>query len=336
MGDIDRRTVLGALGMALLPQAAWAMKTTKLSFSDLNGWAEDDHEAALAAWKKSCKRSDAGLLCQLPTRDARWFWEAHFTPVMFGDPADSLFTGYYEPVIPASRTQGGKWQIPVYAPPPDLKKNWPHFTRGEVETGALRGQGLELFWLADPVDVFFLHIQGSGRLLLPDGELVRLGFAAKNGHKYVSIGTIYNRRKKKAPLTYGAAPLKRWLRANPKDGAALMHKNPSFIYFQERKGLLPEDGPVGAIGIPLTAGRSLAIDPAHNTLGGPVWVEADTGSGPMSRLMIGQDTGSAIKGVQRGDIFFGTGKAAGKIAGTTKSRGRLVTLISNDQLARLG
>ncbi|MEM7508420.1 MAG: MltA domain-containing protein [Pseudomonadota bacterium] len=312
------------------------MSATPLTFDDLNGWSDDDHEAALTAWKVSCEKAGVGPLCRIPTRNARWFWEAHFTPIMFGDPQSSLFTGYYEPVIPASRKQSSKWHVPVYAPPKDLKRRWPHYTRAEVETGALAGKGLELFWLADPVDAFFLHIQGSGRLLLENGELVRLGFAAKNGHDYVSIGRIYNKRKKAAPLTYGAAPLRRWLRANPRDGAKLMRENPSFIYFQERHGLGMEQGPIGALGVPLTSGRSVAIDPAKNPLGQPLWIETDTAAGPMRRLMIGQDTGSAVKGHQRADIFFGTGDRAGQVAGSTRAEGRMISLVPNDQLALVG
>ncbi|MEM8698030.1 MAG: MltA domain-containing protein [Pseudomonadota bacterium] len=333
MGEICRRAFLAGLGAAALPQMSGAVEARPISYSDLDGWETDDHEAALATWKKSCAEAKVGPLCALPTRNAKWFWEAHFTPVLFGDPDQSLFTGYYEPVIPASRKPGGKWKVPVYAPPSDLRRRWPHYTRAEIETGALRGKGLELFWLEDPVDAFFLHIQGSGRLLLTDGTLIRLGFAAKNGHRYVSIGRIFNRMKKKAPLTYGAAPLKAWLRANPRDGAALMRKNPSFIFFQERSGLEMGDGPVGAIGVPLTGGRSIAIDQDRNALGGPYWVETDTAAGPLNRLMIGQDTGSAVNGLQRADIFFGTGDEAGQIAGSTRSKGRMVTLVPNDQLA---
>ena len=336
MGDIDRRMFLGGLGALGMPGLAGAVEAVPLSYADLDGWADDDHGAALATWKTSCAAAKIGPLCQLPTRDPRWFWEAHFTPVMFGDPDKSLFTGYYEPVIKASRKPGGKWRVPVYAPPKDLRRRWPHYTRAEVETGALKGQGLELFWLEDPVDAFFLHIQGSGRLLLPDGELIRLGYAAKNGHDYVSIGRIYNKRKKAKPLTYGAAPLRRWLRANPRDGALLMRENPSFIYFQVREGLPPDKGPIGAIGVPLTAGRSVAIDRDRNILGGAVWVETDTAAGPMRRLMIGQDTGSAVNGHQRADIFFGTGDEAGRIAGSTRAGGRMIALIPNDQLALAG
>ena len=333
MAKLGRREVLAGLGALALPAMSQAVEAQPLRFEDIEGWADDDHAAALETWKKSCARAKVGPLCMLPTRDARWFWEAHFTPVVFGDPERSLFTGYYEPVIKASRKPGGKWKVPVYAPPPDLKRRWPHYTRAQIEQGALKGRGLELFWLEDPVDAFFLHIQGSGRLLLPDGTLIRLGFAAKNGHRYISIGRIFNKRKRAAPLTYGAAPLKAWLRANPRDGAALMQENPSFIFFQERTGLDAHDGPVGAIGVPLTGGRSIAIDRDHNALGGPFWVETDTAAGPMRRLMIGQDTGSAVNGLQRADIFFGTGDTAGRIAGSTRARGRMVTLVPNDQLA---
>ncbi|MEM7669074.1 MAG: MltA domain-containing protein, partial [Pseudomonadota bacterium] len=242
----------------------------------------------------------------------------------------------YEPVIRASRTPDSRWHVPLYAPPTDLRSRRPHFSRAQVEGGALMGKGLELYWISDPVDAYFLQIQGSGRLLLPDGELVRLGFAGKNGHKYVSIGSIYNRRRKAEPGRYRAASIKRWLRANPRDGAALMQKNPSFIYFQERRDLHPDHGPVGAIGVPLTSGRSIAVDPGVTQLGAPVWVETETPSGPIRRLMVAQDTGSAIKGHQRGDLFFGTGDYAGELAGSMRAGGRMISLIPNDQFARFG
>ncbi|MBY8977197.1 MltA domain-containing protein [Rhodobacteraceae bacterium NNCM2] len=332
MGEIDRRAFLAALACTALAGRGQAVEPRPLGFNDLQNWGDDDHRAALRAWQATCARAGTGHLCNTAMRDPKAFIEAHFTPVQFGNPDDALFTGYYEPVIKASRKRGGKWQYPIYGPPADLARRKPHYSRREIETGALRGRGLEIFWLADPVDRYFLHIQGSGRLVMPDGELVRVGFAGKNGHPYASIGKIFLRRKKTDPATFGASTLKRWLRANPRDGAALMHENASFVFFTERDELSPDQGPVGAMGVPLTPERSIAVDPDTTPLGALVWVETRASIGPINRLMVAQDTGSAIKGHQRGDLFFGTGDRAGKIAGSLKAGGRMISLIPNQQL----
>lgn len=335
MVGIDRRSFIAASVCSALAGRGHALATRALGFSDLDNWAEDNHEAALRTWQASCARAGKGSICDLPISDAKWFFETHFTPVQFGNPAEALFTGYYEPVIQASRQRTGKWVYPLYAPPADLGKRKPFFSRAEIENGALSGKGLEIFWLSDPVERYFLQIQGSGRLRLTDGELVRVGYAGKNGHRYVSIGNIYLERRKANPNRFSAGSLKRWLRANPNDGTKLMHENPSFVFFTERRGLALEQGPVGALGVPLTPERSLAVDPEMTPLGTPVWVETTASTGPIRRLMVAQDTGSAIKGHQRGDLFFGTGTKAGKIAGTMRAGGRMISLVPNDQFARI-
>ncbi len=335
MVGIDRRSLIAAFACSALAGRGRALEPRALGFGDLDNWADDDHEAALRTWQASCSRVGRGAICDLPIRDARWFFETHFTPVQFGNADDALFTGYYEPVIRASRHRTGKWQYPLYAPPSDLASRKRHFSRAEIENGALNGKGLEIFWLADPVERYFLQIQGSGRLQLTNGELVRVGYAGKNGHRYVSIGNIYLERRKTNPNRFSAGSLKRWLRANPSDGRDLMHENPSFVFFTERRELAVEQGPVGALGVPLTPERSLAVDPEVTPLGTPVWVETTASTGPIRRLMVAQDTGSAIKGHQRGDLFFGTGPKAGKVAGTMRAGGRMISLIPNDQFARI-
>ncbi|MEM7236703.1 MAG: MltA domain-containing protein, partial [Pseudomonadota bacterium] len=141
MGGIDRRTLLGALACTMIAGKGRAVEVEPLSFDELDGWADDDHAAALEVWRNSCAATDVGLLCKLPVRDPRWFFEAHFTPVMIGDPGGALFTGYYEPVIRASRTPDARWHVPLYAPPGDLRSRRPHFTRAQVEGGALVGKG---------------------------------------------------------------------------------------------------------------------------------------------------------------------------------------------------
>ncbi|MEM8791626.1 MAG: MltA domain-containing protein [Pseudomonadota bacterium] len=306
-----------------------------LGFDALDGWARDDHRAALLTWQQSCKRVGGRDLCRIAEGDPRAFFETYFEPQVIGNPADALFTGYYEPVIRASKTRSDTFPVPIYAPPRDLERGRQHLSRARIEAGGLEGRGLELFWLADRVDRYFLQIQGSGRLKLPNGQLVRVGYAGKNGHPYISIGKIFNRRRAAQPGTFGAAPLKAWLRQNPRDGAALMQENPSFIFFTVRDDLAPDQGPVGALGVPLTAGRSMAVDPELTALGLPVWVETEASTGPIRRLMIAQDTGSAIKGPQRGDLFFGTGDRAGEIAGSMAAGGRMVSLIPKPELRRL-
>ncbi|MEM8841023.1 MAG: MltA domain-containing protein [Pseudomonadota bacterium] len=328
--------MIAAIACSALAGRGQALEPHALGFSDLDNWADDDHEAALRTWRASCSRTGKGVICDLPIHNARRFFETHFTPVQFGNPDEALFTGYYEPVIPASRHRTGKWQYPLYAPPADLGNRKPHFSRAQIEDGALTGKGLEIFWLADPVERYFLQIQGSGRLRLTDGALVRVGYAGKNGHRYVSIGNIYLARRKADPSRFGAGSLKRWLRANPRDGRKLMHENPSFVFFTERQGLGVEQGPVGALGVPLTPKRSLAVDPDLTPLGTPVWVETTASTGPIRSLMVAQDTGSAIKGHQRGDLFFGTGARAGEVAGTMRAGGRMISLVPNDQFARIG
>ncbi|MEM9045981.1 MAG: MltA domain-containing protein [Pseudomonadota bacterium] len=334
MQEITRRICVAGLA-ASVARPAWSNVVIPISFDALSGWSADDHEAAFSTWRNSCKRIGGPDLCRREAASPKAFFETYFEPVVIGNPSDCLFTGYYEPVIAASRTRSAAFPVPIYRKPPDLVPGTRYLSRAEIETGGLDGRGLELYWLANPVDRYFLQIQGSGRLRLEDGSLIRVGYAAKNGHPYVSIGKIFNQMKAAAPGTYGAAPLRAWLKRNPVDGAALMQRNPSFVFFTERKDLHPDEGPVGAMGIPLTAERSIAVDPEVNELGMPVWVETEASTGPIRRLMIAQDTGSAIKGAQRGDLFFGTGDMAGKIAGRMSTGGRMVSLIPTPELRRL-
>jgi membrane-bound lytic murein transglycosylase A len=206
----------------------------------------------------------------------------------------------------------------------------PYYTRAEIEAGALEGKGLELLYLDDPVELFFMQIQGSGRVRLTDGSWVRLGYAAKNGHSYVSIGKILAERGDR-PKDLTMEGLKAWLRADPARGRGLMQANTSYVFFRELPKTEAGDGPVGAQGVALTPGRSLAVDTSYHALGTPIFVaapELKTPDGaPFRRLMIAQDVGSAIRGPERGDIFFGTGDAAGAIAGMAKQKARFFVLL---------
>jgi len=284
---------------------------------------------------------------------AKGFFEEHFVPnrVVQKNP-QGMLTGYYEPVLEGARTAQGRFQTPVYRRPPDLvnvvaeteRASKPdglthmrkteagetaYPTRAEIEQGALAGKGLELLYLEDPVDVFFMHIQGSGRIKLTDGTTVRINYDGKNGHPYTSIGRYLIDKGLLAADKVSLQFLCKWLRADRERGKQVMWQNQSFIFFRE---LGDGDGPLGALKVPLTPGRSLAIDTAYHTLGTPVYVSAPSlqharKDGGFNRLMVAQDVGSAIKGPERGDIYFGSGEKAGRVAGTTKHPGNFFVLI---------
>ena len=321
------------------------MTVKAVSFSELAGWETDDHAAAFAAFRKSCKKLRANDL----TKSADWkdlcaitkyvsnpkaFFEIFFQPVLIEDGKSTLFTGYYEPEIVASRTRVGNFKYPLYKRPPELKEGVPWKTRAEIENGALNGQGLELAWLSDPVENFFLHVQGSGRLKLNEGGSMRVGFAGKNHQTYRSVGKELIRRGVLNQSNASAGSIKSWVRSNPSEGRLLLQHNPSFVFFRELTNLSESDGPIGAMGISVSNKRPLAVDPKFQPLGAPVWINK-LGAKPLHRLMIAQDVGSAIKGAQRADIFYGTGAEAGRIAGTTKDSGRMITLLPHASARRL-
>jgi membrane-bound lytic murein transglycosylase A len=289
---------------------------------------------------------------------ARAFFEANFTAnaVLKKGPA-GLLTGYYEPLLEGSRVQEGPYQTPIYRRPPDLVNvvddtrrgalkpgalthvrktetgTEPYFTRAQIETGALKGQGLELLYFSDPVDVFFMHIQGSGRVKLTDGSTVRVHYDGKNGHPYSSIGRYLTEKSILAADRISMTALQAWLRADPERGKQVMWQNTSYVFFREIKD--DTGAPLGAMRVPLTAMRSLAVDPAFHALGTPVFISVPTlkhvpKAVPFSRLMIGQDVGSAIRGPERGDIYFGSGEAAGKLASVTRHQGRFFVLVPNE------
>lgn len=320
------------------------------SFADLIGWAEDDHAAALLALMKS-PRPDGLALPH--AADARTYFEFSFEPFATSAETPGFVTGYYEPELRGSRIPSPKFRIPIYGRPDDLVTTInetdraahnetvtgfrqttdgkvPYLTRGEIEAGALAGRGLEVLYTDDPIDLFFMHVQGSGIVQLDDGRSLRLTYAGKNGHPYTSIARILVDRGELDANNIDMEAVKAWLRADPKRGRALMQMNASYIFFS----VLPDEeaakGPRGAEGVALTPGRSLAVDPAHIPLGTPVFVTvpdlAEADGRPFRRLMIAQDVGSAIRGPQRGDIFFGTGAGAGALAGRTRHPARFHVL----------
>jgi len=282
---------------------------------------------------------------------ARSFFEAAFVPFEVRPAAGScFFTGYYEPEVEGSQVRTTRFSTPLYCRPPDLvdvdDRNRPpgfnpdlrfaratpaglaeYFDRREIEAGALAGRDLELVWLADPIDAFFIHIQGSARVSLPDGQVMRVTFDGKSGQPYTPIGRVLIDRGALAAADVTMATIRSWLAAHPDEAPAVMAANRSFIFFREAAVDDPQLGPVAAAGVPLTPGRSLAVDRTLHTFGSPVWVETSAPDGPFRRLMFAEDTGSAIVGAARGDIFFGSGEGAAAIAGAMKSKGRFVLFV---------
>jgi membrane-bound lytic murein transglycosylase A len=303
-----------------------------LSFDDLEGWCNDDVAPALTAFHSTCDQLNPKhwrTFCDgLNThKHPKVFIETQMLPVQFSTDQPTVFTGYFEPEIESATEPDDHFKHPIYAQPPEMVGNAPWLTREQIETGdVLKGRGLEIAWLSDPVEVFFLQVQGSGRLKLPTGDVLRVGFAAKNGHPYRSIGKEMIRRGLVTEAEMSAQTIAHWIRQNPRAGRQLMQHNPSYVFFRENAELEENDGPVGFMGRALTPERSIAVDPEHIPLGAFVWIEKES-ENPLNQLMVAQDVGSAIKGPNRADIFYGTGGAAGDISGRTRDGGRMVVLL---------
>jgi len=316
-------------------------------------------------WRALC--AEAARVQEVEPRNevtARAFFEKWFSPFRAtnnGDPK-GLFTGYYEPILRGSRTRSETYNFPLYRRPKslvtvdlglfyeDLRGRRiigkvhegtlkPFDDRASINAGALDGQDLEIVWVNDPVDAFFLHIQGSGLVILDDGSVLRLGYAAQNGRAYRSVGRELISRQVLKREEVSLESIQAWMRANPRQGQALMEENPSYIFFREIDG----EGPIGAQGVALTALRSLAVDRRFIPLGVPIWLNTTVPSEnrgepprPMRRLFIAQDTGGAIRGPVRGDIYWGTGPGPGAVAGRMKHDGEYYLLLprflNRDQL----
>jgi len=329
------RAALAALILVLpFPGGALASETTYeiLNFSDLDGWEEDDHAKALSTFLETCpdmRDPDWLSLCALAQQkpDAKGFFQLFFRPIMITEGKPALFTGYFEPELTGALRPSARYRYPLYREPPEGTQINPWLTRREIETGdAMKGRGLEIAWVDDPVELFFLQIQGSGRIRLPDGQMIRVGFGGSNGHEYRSVGAELVRRGVYQPYQVSAQVIQNWVRRNPVAGMELLHTNDSYVFFRRVDHVPVGKGPLGAMNRSITAGRTIAVDPAFVTLGAPVWIEKG-GNGPIHRLMIAQDTGSAIKGAQRADVFIGTGDQAGRLAGRLRDPGRMVVLM---------
>lgn len=317
--------------------------------------ARDDQSGLTlpADWKAACDAAPGW-----PLGNARGFFDTYFQAVRVADGA-AFATGYFEPEIAGCRTQAPGCEVPVYAVPPDLIRAWPenvpeaerngrpplgrydasgafvpYYTRAEIDEGALEGRDLEIAWASDPVEFFFLQIQGSGRIRAPDGEVIRIGYAGQNGHEYVAIGRVLRERGYlgDAPGQYPLSMqgIMAWLRDNPVEGRDVMQMNPSWVFFRELEG----DGPLGALEVPVRRESSVAADPRFVPLGAPVWLdmERDEADG----LWVAQDTGGAIKGANRFDTFWGAGDDAREIAGGMSASGSALILLPREAVARLG
>jgi membrane-bound lytic murein transglycosylase A len=311
-------------------------------------------------WREIC----AGLAAVPAGDDAalRALLERELVPVAISNRGrrEGLLTGYYEPELRGSRRRTAQFRHPLYLAPRDgqvidlgeFKRDLagrkitglvrggrfrPYWDRAEIERGALAGRNLEFLWVDDPVALFFLQIQGSGRVVLPDGTLVRVGYAGQNGHDYTAIGRVLIERGELAREAVSLQTIRAWLRGHPARADELMNQNRSYVFFR----VLPGESPVGAQGVELTAGRSLAVDDAFLPYGLPVWIEstlpavAELGRGeePLRRLVVAQDTGGAITGPVRGDLFLGPGREAEELAGRMKQPLRawlLVPRAAND------
>jgi membrane-bound lytic murein transglycosylase A len=300
-------------------------------------------------WRQVC--SAARTLGRPDDSEARRFFETNFVPFQLGNHGETegLFTGYFEIELKGSRRRGGSYLTPIYRRPPDLVMVdlglfrtalqgqriagrvvegtlHPYDSRADIAKGVLDRRGLELFWLDDPIGAFFLEIQGSGRILLPDGSVMRVGYDGQNGHPYVPLGRILAERGALSAERISMQAIRAWLEAHPDEAQTVMNENPSYVFFREIQG----DRALGAAGIPLTPGRSLAVDRNFLPLGVPLWLDADDPleeTGHLRRLMIAQDTGGAIRGPVRGDVFWGHGAQAAERAGTMKDKGSYYLLV---------
>ena len=324
-------------------------------YAELPGWADEAHAQLLPVLRQSCathlrRAPEEPIVAGLPSRRGDWtapctlaallppddsaaaraFWEANFQPyaVLNNDQAEGLFTGYYEPELRGSRACAPPYGVPLYRLPPELNvKDRPaFFDRAAIDQGALNGHGLELACVDSAIDAFFLHIQGSGRIALAEGGVLRVNVAGQNGQPYVAIGRELLQDGLIEPGKVSMQSIRAWLAANPAAAPAMMARNPSYIFFRE-VALDPAEGPLGAEGVPLTPGRSLAVDRRFLGLGVPLWLDIASPQGQLRRLIMAQDTGGAIRGPVRGDLFWGWGDGAGELAGRMNHRGRYWLLL---------
>ncbi|MBP6655652.1 MAG: murein transglycosylase A [Propionivibrio sp.] len=346
-------------------------------WSDLPGWSEDDPVAAWPAFLQSCRglvskpqwalwRTACEEANGLPVNDSgvlRRFFESRFAPYLLTNPdgtTNGLVTGYYEPLLRGSRNRTETFAQPLLGVPPDLltidladvlpdlknmrlrgrlqgNKVVPYYSRADIIRREKGFAERVLFWVDDAIELFFLQVQGSGRIKLPDGKVVRVGYADQNGHPYQSIGRVLIERGDLKPEQASMQGIQAWARANPEKLDELLNANPSYVFFRE----LPNNGrvdagPIGALGVPLTKERSIAVDPASVPLGAPVFLVTTRPNSPLPlrRLVLAQDTGGAIRGAVRADFFWGFGAEAGTQAGRMKQQGKMWVLLPPGVVSR--
>lgn len=327
-----------------------------ISFNEIPGWADDRHGEALAAFRRSCPKltasgdtkivTDGGEKTITPAewqricdqaanvkagdaRAARSFFEDNFRPLVVQTPGK--FTGYFEPELRGSKAPSRLFTVPVYRKPSDLTDK-PYYTRAEIESGVLKGKGLEIAWVQDPVGLFEVQVQGSGRIQLAEGGTLTLGYDGTNNRPYTAVGAVLVEMgvMKKEDATWPA--IRDWMKRNPQQARDVMRRNERYVFFKDTR----TSAPVGAEGVVLTAQRSMAVDPTITPYGTPIWIDTKRPvirkpgtNEPYRRLMVAQDTGAAIKGPARGDVFFGAGPQAAEWAGRMVGDGRAIVLVPN-------
>jgi membrane-bound lytic murein transglycosylase A len=375
-----------------LPLQIGGTQYEPLAWSEIAGWADDDHLAAYKAFRTSCRPIAAqhglptesteskalGISLRDPCRiakrlelndgvKAKTFFEEHFRPLRISrlGEGEGFVTGYYEPVLDGSRTQTDVYNVPVYRRPSNLfvrganqsssglpnkgqvfrkigrRKLVPYYDRAEIEDGAIAGRGLEICWLKDPTDLLFAQIQGSARIKLEDGSTLRINYDAHNGYPYTAVGRILIDRGIIPKEQMSMQKIREWMEQNPDGAKELRRQNRAYVFFREVQ-LSDKDEAVGAQGVPLTPGRSIAVDKSLHVYGTPFFIEgelpieSERSKTPFRRLMIAQDTGSAIVGPARADLYFGAGADAGKVSGRLRHNMRFVMLVPNslDPVAR--
>lgn len=349
--------LVAGCGGAPTPRGQGPTVTMSPDYYQLAGWATDDHSQAMPALRQSCRSltgqssitpisyngvqgtfGDWDAICRAAqsvpdgnSQAARQFFEQWFAPVAVqgGPGASGLFTGYYAPLLHGSWTQHGPYTTPLYRTP---RSRGSRPTRAQIVNGALAGQGLEILWVDSAVDAFFLEIQGSGYVDMDDGTRVHLGYDGQNGHRYYAIGRALIEREIATQEEMSMQLIRHWLEAHPDEAQDLMNLNQSYIFFAVR------DGDVrGAQDVPLTAGRSLAVDRDYIPLGTPLWIDltnAPTTSGRIQRLVIAQDVGGAVRGQVRGDLYWGAGEQAADAAGRMQARGGYHMLVPRSALGQ--
>ncbi|MCX7284242.1 MAG: MltA domain-containing protein [Novosphingobium sp.] len=350
LAGVSRGPVVAGLGFKGA-NAAVALRSFIISCPRLTRRTDNSGLTQPSDWTAACSAAAAW-----PAADAARFFATYFESAEVAG-GDAFVTGYFEPEIAGVRARQPGFDVPVYALPPDLVRARPgdaqplpdgrmplgrydeagvftaYWDRAQIEAGALAGKGLEIGWAADPVEVFFLQIQGSGRLRAPDGSVIRIGYAGQNGYTYSGIGSLMRDRGLigSGPGQYDGSlqGIQRYLRDFPDAGRRLMQQNRSYVFFRELTG----PGPVGALNVPVTGQSTVAVDPAFVPLGAPVWLQLDRAEA--SGLWVAQDTGGAIKGSNRFDTFWGAGADARRIAGGMSARGRALILLPKGVLARL-